>query len=152
MKFCVVCYIYATKQIWLPEFEYFVGGPIHETLCLLADKLYSVLFGSVHLCCRLLRELPKLYSPTWKPHFICPYYRRCWTFTEKWKYCNTYSNNWLLNSLCCNCTCVLGFHTIWRDTPDNRHSGHVGVPNKRNNQNCFVKSTPSWPPWRQGNF
>ena len=42
MKFYVVYYIYATNQIWLPEFEYFVGGPIHETLRWLADVLYSV--------------------------------------------------------------------------------------------------------------
>ena len=41
---------------------------------------------------------------------------------------------------------ILGFHTIPRDTKDNRHSGHVGVPNKRNNQNSFVKSTPTWLP------
>ena len=41
---------------------------------------------------------------------------------------------------------IHGFHTILRDTKDNRHSGHVGVPNKRNNQNYFVKSTPTWPP------
>ena len=41
------------------------------------------------------------------------------------------------------------FHTIPRDTNDNRHSGHVGVPNKRNNQNSFVKSTPTWLLWCQ---
>ena len=28
----VACYIYATNQIWLLEFEYFVAGPIHEML------------------------------------------------------------------------------------------------------------------------
>ena len=28
---------------------------------------------------------------------------------------------------------ILGFHAIPRDTKDNRHSSHVGVPNKRNN-------------------
>ena len=44
---------------------------------------------------------------------------------------------------------ILVFHAIPRETKDNRHSGHVGVPNKRNNQNSFVKSTPIWPPWRQ---
>ena len=44
---------------------------------------------------------------------------------------------------------ILGFHSIPRDTKDNKHSGHVGVPNKRNNQNSFVNSTPTWPPWRQ---
>ena len=43
------------------------------------------------------------------------------------------------------CLSILGFHTISRDTKDNRHSGHVGVPNKRNNQNSFVKSTPTRP-------
>ena len=32
---------------------------------------------------------------------------------------------------------------------DNRHSGHVDVQNKRNYQNYFVKSTSTWPPWRQ---
>ena len=37
--------------------------------------------------------------------------------------------------------CILGFHIIPRDTKDNRHSGHVGVPNKKNNQNSFVKIT-----------
>ena len=42
--------------------------------------------------------------------------------------------------------CTLGFHTIPRDTKDNKHSGHVGVPNKRKNQNSFVKSTLTWPP------
>ena len=42
--------------------------------------------------------------------------------------------------------CILEFHTIPRDTKDNSRSGHVGVPNKRNNQNSFVKSTPTWPP------
>ena len=31
------------------------------------------------------------------------------------------------------------FHTDLRDTKDNRHSGHVGVPNK-NNQNSFFES------------
>ena len=40
----------------------------------------------------------------------------------------------------------LGFHSIPRETKDNRHSRHVGAPNKRNNQNSFVKSTPTWPP------
>ena len=35
---------------------------------------------------------------------------------------------------------ILGFHTIPRGTNDNRYSGYVGVPNKRNNQNYFVKS------------
>ena len=44
---------------------------------------------------------------------------------------------------------IFGFHTIPRDTKDNRHGGHVGVPNKRNNQNSFVKNIPTWPPWRQ---
>ena len=44
---------------------------------------------------------------------------------------------------------ILGFHTFPRDTKDNRHSGQVNVPNKRNNQNLFVKSTPAWPTWRQ---
>ena len=44
---------------------------------------------------------------------------------------------------------ILGFHSIPRDTKDNRHSGHVVVPNKRNNQNSFIKSTPTWPSWRQ---
>ena len=43
-------------------------------------------------------------------------------------------------------TPILGFHSFPRDTKDNRHSGHVGVSNKRNNQNSFVKSTPKWPP------
>ena len=50
---------------------------------------------------------------------------------------------------------ILGFHTIPRDTKGDSHSGHVSVPNTRNNQNSFVKSTPTWPPWRQvktGNF
>ena len=42
-----------------------------------------------------------------------------------------------------------GFHKILRETKDNRPSAHVGVPNKRNNQNSFVKSTSTWPPWRQ---
>ena len=41
---------------------------------------------------------------------------------------------------------ILGFHTIPRDTKDNRCSGHVRVPNKRNNQNSFVNSTPTWLP------
>ena len=49
----------------------------------------------------------------------------------------------------CTESTILGFHTIPRDTKDNRHSGHVGVPNIRNNQNSFVKSTPTWPPWHQ---
>ena len=40
---------------------------------------------------------------------------------------------------------TFGFHTIPRDTKDNRYSGHVGVPNKTNNQNSF-KSTPAWSP------
>ena len=31
------------------------------------------------------------------------------------------------------------FHTIPRDTKDNRHIGHVGVSNKIDNQNSFVK-------------
>ena len=44
---------------------------------------------------------------------------------------------------------MLGFHIIPRDTEENRHSGHVGVPNKKNNQNSFIKSTPTWPSWRQ---
>ena len=41
---------------------------------------------------------------------------------------------------------ILGFHIIPRGTKDNRHSGHVGVPNKRNNHNYFVESTTTWPP------
>ena len=41
---------------------------------------------------------------------------------------------------------ILGFHTIPRDTKDNRHRGLAGVSNKRNNQNAFVKSTQTWPP------
>ena len=44
---------------------------------------------------------------------------------------------------------ILGSHTISRDTKDNRHCSHVGVPNKRNDQNSFVKSTPTWPLCRQ---
>ena len=42
-------------------------------------------------------------------------------------------------------TSILGFHTIPGNTKDNRRtrSGHVGVPNKRNNQNSIVKSTPT---------
>ena len=40
---------------------------------------------------------------------------------------------------------IFGFHSPW-DTNDNRH---VGVPNKRNNQNSLVKSTPTWPSWLQ---
>ena len=28
---------------------------------------------------------------------------------------------------------ILGFHTIPKDTKDNRHSSHVGVPDKRSN-------------------
>ena len=44
---------------------------------------------------------------------------------------------------------ILGFHTIPWDKKDNRHRGHVSVRNKRNNQNSFVKSTQTWPPWRQ---
>ena len=38
---------------------------------------------------------------------------------------------------------ILGFFTIPRDTKDNRHSGQVGFPNKRNYQNSFVKSAPT---------
>ena len=41
------------------------------------------------------------------------------------------------------------FYTIPRDTKDNRHSGHVGVPNIKGNQNYFVISTPTWLPWRR---
>ena len=41
---------------------------------------------------------------------------------------------------------ILDFHTTPRNTKDNRDSGHVGVPDKRNNQNSSVKSTPTWPP------
>ena len=40
---------------------------------------------------------------------------------------------------------ILGFYTIPRDTKDKRHSDHVGVPNKTNNQNSLVKSTSTWP-------
>ena len=40
---------------------------------------------------------------------------------------------------------ILDFRTIPKDTKDNRHSGHVNVQNKRNNQNLFVKSTPTLP-------
>ena len=36
---------------------------------------------------------------------------------------------------------ILSFHLIPRDTKDNRLNGQVGVPNKRNNQNPFVKYT-----------
>ena len=58
----------------------------------------------------------------------------------------------ILNLISLHLTCslvvptILGFYTIPRDTKNNRHSGHVGVPNKRNNQNSCVKSTPTWPP------
>ena len=71
-------------------------------------------------------------------------------------------NGFNLYSLCLNmklyfpkCQCsfmllttvyILGFHTISRDKKDNRHSSHVGVLNKRNNQNSIIKSTPTWPP------
>ena len=41
---------------------------------------------------------------------------------------------------------ILGFHTVLRDTKDNRHSGHVGAPKKRNHKKSFVKSTPTWTP------
>ena len=41
---------------------------------------------------------------------------------------------------------IVGFHTIPRDTKDNSDSDRVGVQNKGNNQNYFVKSTPTWPP------
>ena len=44
--------------------------------------------------------------------------------------------------------CVLGFHTIPIGIKENKHSAHVGVPNKRKIQN-FVKSTPTWLPWCQ---
>ena len=37
---------------------------------------------------------------------------------------------------------LLGFYTTPKDTEDNRHNGHVGVPNKRNDQNPFAKRTP----------
>ena len=37
---------------------------------------------------------------------------------------------------------------LGKDIKDNRHSGHVGFSNKRNN-NYFLKSTPAWPPRRR---
>ena len=37
--------------------------------------------------------------------------------------------------------CIERFHTVPRDTKDNSLNGHVGVPNKRDNQNSFVEST-----------
>ena len=36
----------------------------------------------------------------------------------------------------CYLQTILGFHTIPRD---NRHSGHVCDPNKRNNQNLLLR-------------
>ena len=36
------------------------------------------------------------------------------------------------------------FHAAPGYTTDNRHSCHVGVPDKRNNQIFFVESTPTW--------
>ena len=45
-------------------------------------------------------------------------------------------------------TSYSGFsHNSKSYTKDNRHSGHAGVPKKRNDQNSFVKSTLNWPPW-----
>ena len=51
------------------------------------------------------------------------------------------STNLLLSVLFCT---YLGLYIdclykIPRDTKDNRHSGHVGVPNKGNNQNSFIR-------------
>ena len=36
-----------------------------------------------------------------------------------------------------------------RDAKDDRYSGHVGVPNKRNKQNSFVYRKPARLPLRQ---
>ena len=51
--------------------------------------------------------------------------------------------------MCCSYISLNTLVFSTRDTKDNSHSGHVGVPNKRKTQNSFVKSIPTWTPRHQ---
>ena len=93
-------------------------------------------------------------------NLICLVYRNCFVHCQFLLYCTVfllsvqphcilYAENSVIYINIVLYNSIERFHTIPRDTKDNRHSGHVGAPNKRNHKNSFVESTPTWQLWRQ---